>query len=43
MRLSSDWQDFKTKLENTYPRVGKPSQLAFDYAREEEDDNGKGL
>jgi len=43
MRLSSDWHDFKTKLDNNYPRVGKPTQLAFDYASEEEDDTGKGL
>jgi hypothetical protein len=43
MKLSTDWHDFKTKLDNNYPRVGKPTQLAFDYASEEAEDTGKGL
>jgi len=43
MKLSSNWHDFKTKLDRLYPRQGKPTQLAFDYAHEEEDDSGKGL
>lgn len=43
MKLSSDWHDFKTKLDRNYPRIGKPTQLAFDYANEEAEDTGKGL
>jgi len=43
MKLSNDWYDFKAKLDKNYPRRGKPTQLSFDYAKEEEDDNGKGL
>ena len=33
----------KAKLDKYYPRVGKPTQLAFEYAKEEEADTGKGL
>jgi hypothetical protein len=43
MKLSLDWHDFKTKLDQNYPRVGKPTQLSFDYANEEAADTGKGL
>jgi hypothetical protein len=43
MRLSSDWHDFKAKLDKNYPRQGKPTQLSFDYATEEEEDSGQGL
>jgi hypothetical protein len=43
MKLSSDWHDFKSKLDKNYPRLGKPTQLAFDYASEEAADTGKGL
>jgi P63C domain len=43
MKLSSDWYDFKTKLGKNYPRQGRPTQLAFDYAKEEAEDSGKGL
>ena len=43
MKLSADWHDFKTKLDKNYPRIGKPTQLSFDYASEEEADTGKGL
>lgn len=43
MKLSSDWHDFKAKLDKNYPRQGKPTQLSFDYAKEEEEDSGKGL
>jgi hypothetical protein len=43
MRLSSDWHDFKAKLDKNYPRQGKPTQLSFDYASEEAEDSGKGL
>jgi hypothetical protein len=43
MRMSNDWYDFKAKLDKFYPRQGKPTQLSFDYASEEEGDTGKGL
>jgi hypothetical protein len=43
MRMSSDWHDFKSKLDKHYPRLGKPTQLSFDYAKEEEADSGQGL
>jgi hypothetical protein len=43
MKLSSDWYDFKAKLDKYYPRLGKPTQLSFDYADEEAADTGKGL
>jgi len=43
MKLSSDWHDFKAKLDKNYPRQGKPTQLSCDYAKEEEGDSGKGL
>ena len=43
MRMSSDWHDFKSKLDKFYPRIGKPTQLSFDYANEEASDSGKGL
>lgn len=43
MRMSNDWHDFKAKLDKYYPRQGKPTQLSFDYASEEEGDTGKGL
>jgi hypothetical protein len=42
MKLSNDWHDFRGKLDRLYPRQGKPTQLLFDYAKEEED-SGKGL
>jgi len=43
MKLSNDWHDFKSKLDRLYPRQGMPTQLSFDYAKEEEADSGKGL
>jgi hypothetical protein len=43
MKMSTDWHDFKAKLDKHYPRVGKPTQLSFEYASEEEADSGKGL
>ena len=43
MKLSSDWHGFKTRLDKNYPRQGRPTQLSFDYAREEADDTGRGL
>lgn len=43
MRLSTDWHDFKAKLDRLYPRLdGESTQYAFEYGGEEEDD-GKGL
>ena len=41
MRLSADWHDFRAKLDKLYPRHDGPTQLAFEYAGEEDD--GKGL
>lgn len=41
MRLSADWHDFKAKLDKNYPRLGKPTQLSFEYAGD--DDDGRGL
>jgi hypothetical protein len=43
MKLSNDWHDFKAKLDKNYPRQGKPTQLSFDYAKEEEADSVRGL
>ena len=43
MKLSTDWHDFKAKLDKNYPRIGEPTQLSFDYAKEEEQDTGQGL
>jgi hypothetical protein len=42
MRLSSDWHDFKTKLDKNYPRIGKPTQFSMDFG-DAESDTGKGL
>jgi hypothetical protein len=41
MRLSSDWHDFKAKLNKNYLPLGKAAQLSFEYVGE--DDDGKGL
>jgi hypothetical protein len=43
MKLSTDWYDFKAKLDKNNPRQGKPTQLSFDYASEEAEDTGRGL
>lgn len=43
MKLSSDWYDFKAKLDKLHPPIGKPTQLSFEYADEEAQDTGKGL
>jgi hypothetical protein len=43
MKLSTDWHDFRTKLDKNYPRQGKPTQLSFDYGQEDAEDDGKGL
>jgi hypothetical protein len=41
MRLSSDWYDFKAKLDKNYPRVGRPTQLSIEFP--DEQDTGQGL
>jgi hypothetical protein len=43
MKLSTDWPDFRTKLDRLRPRHGKPTQLSFEYADEEKEDSGRGL
>jgi hypothetical protein len=40
MRLSSDWYDFRAKLDRNYKRYSGPTQTAFDFS---DDDEGKGL
>jgi hypothetical protein len=42
MKLSSDWHDFKAKLDKNYPRQGRPTQLSMEFS-ENEPDTGKGL
>jgi hypothetical protein len=43
MKMSSDWYDFKNKLDKHYPS-GKPTQLSMELAEEEDEpDSGKGL
>jgi hypothetical protein len=41
MKLSSDWHDFKAKLDRLYPRQDVPAQLTLEYSPEE--DTGRGL
>jgi hypothetical protein len=43
MKLSSDWHDFKARLDKSYPRLGKATQLSFDYDSEQAADTGQGL
>jgi hypothetical protein len=43
MKLSSDWYDFRAKLDKLHPRYGKPTQLALEFADDDEPDTGKGL
>jgi hypothetical protein len=38
MKLSNDWNEFKTKLDQIHPRYGDTMTLPFDW-----DDNGRGL
>jgi hypothetical protein len=40
MKLSSDWHDFKAKLDKNYPRQGRPTQLSMEFS-ENEPDTGK--
>jgi hypothetical protein len=42
MKLSSDWYDFRAKLDRLHPRYGKPTQLSLEFA-DDEPDTGKGL
>lgn len=39
MRLSENWKDFKSKLDQHYPVYGEPTQLTMEFG----DDDGKGL
>jgi hypothetical protein len=41
MKLSTDWHDFKAKLDRIHPPHGQATQLTFEYG--EEADSGKGL
>jgi hypothetical protein len=41
-KLSSDWHDFRAKLDKLYPRIGKPTQLSLEFAVEDSN-TGKGL
>ncbi len=43
MKLSTDWHDFRAKLDKLHPPIGKPTQLSMEFADEEEADTGKGL
>jgi hypothetical protein len=43
MKLSSDWHDFRAKLDRLHPPYGKPTQLSLEFADDEEPDTGKGL
>jgi hypothetical protein len=43
MKLSGDWHDFRAKLDKLYPRYQGPTQLAFEYGVDDEEDDGKGL
>jgi hypothetical protein len=42
MKLSSDWYDFRAKLDKLHPRY-EPTQLALEFADDDEPDTGKGL
>lgn len=42
MKLSTDWYDFRAKIDRLHPRYAGQTQLSFEYA-DGEDDNGKGL
>ena len=43
MKLSTDWPDFRAKLDRLHPPIGKATQLSFEYAEDDEHDTGKGL
>jgi hypothetical protein len=43
MKLSTDWYDFRAKLDKLHPSYGKPTQLALEFAEDDEPDTGKGL
>lgn len=42
MKLSSDWYDFRAKLDRLHPSYKKPTQLSLEFA-DDEPDSGKGL
>jgi P63C domain len=39
MKLSSDWHDFRAKLDRLHPRFSTPTQLSFEYGDDEEEDD----
>jgi P63C domain len=41
-KLSTDWHDFRAKLNKIHPSYGKPTQLSLAFA-DDEPDTGKGL
>ena len=43
MTLSADWDDLRAKLDKLHPRYGKPTQLALEFADDDEPDTGKVL
>jgi hypothetical protein len=43
MKLSTNWHDFRAKLDQLHPPIGKATQLSFEYADEDGEDTGKGL
>jgi hypothetical protein len=43
MKLSTDWHDFRAKLDKLYPRIGKPTQLSLEFADDAAGDFGEGL
>ena len=43
MKLSTDWHDFRAKLNKLHPPIGKPTQLSMEFADEKETYTGKGL
>jgi len=42
MKLSTDWHDFRAKLDRLHPSYKKPTQLSLEFA-DDELDHGKGL
>jgi hypothetical protein len=43
MKLSTNWHDFRAKLDQLHPPIGKATQLSFEFADEDGEDTGKGL
>jgi hypothetical protein len=38
MKLSSDWLDFKSKLDRLHPSFAGPTQLSFEYGDDDEEE-----